>query len=363
MKVKFARKLIGYMTLLRYPILLAGILFASLFLATSIFTGDVTSVIISDGNSLYELTTTCDTVGEALAQAGLKLDDNDKLNCKLTDSLTAVDYVEITRPITIDVTVGNQTQTLVAYDGTLSDILAQNNIEISPDDIVTGGDINTEISDGDSIFVTRVEEKFHYDYETLGYEVKYVASNDMYAGEEKVLTEGVEGEKVYTFRVRLEDDVEVSREFIGEEVTKQPVTKVIAYGTKSTMETSRGTVAYSKVLDVVATAYTNDAKWGDSIAFSSMLGGLRTRWGVIAVDPSVIAPGTKVYVKSIDGLADYGFAIAGDTGGSIKGNRIDLWMDNDPLCNIWGVRSVEVYILDDQTVDVFELRNGATWSR
>ena len=179
----------------------------------------------------------------------------------------------------------------------------------------------------------------------------------MYAGEEKVITKGSEGEIAYKFKVKTVDGEEVERVFVGEEITKEAVNEVIAYGTKATMETSRGKIAYTKVIDGTATAYTNDARWGDSTA-----SGMRTRWGIIAVDPSVIPLGTKVYVKSTDGSADYGFAIAADTGGSIKGTIIDLWMDSESTCYRWGRRSAEIYVLEDQSVDVFDLRNGSTWS-
>jgi len=59
----------------------------------------------------------------------------------------------------------------------------------------------------------------------------------------------------------------------------------------------------------------------------------------IAVDPSVIPLGSKVYV---DG---YGYAIAADTGGAIKGNRIDLYLNSSSECNSWGRRSVNLLVV------------------
>jgi len=60
---------------------------------------------------------------------------------------------------------------------------------------------------------------------------------------------------------------------------------------------------------------------------------------VIAVDPRVIKLGTKVYVEG------YGYAIAGDTGGSIKGNKIDLFMPNHASALKWGRKTVKIKIL------------------
>ena len=60
---------------------------------------------------------------------------------------------------------------------------------------------------------------------------------------------------------------------------------------------------------------------------------------VIAVDPSVIPLGTKVYVEG------YGYATAADTGGAIKGNKIDVFIPSHSAAMSWGKRQVEVQIL------------------
>ena len=54
--------------------------------------------------------------------------------------------------------------------------------------------------------------------------------------------------------------------------------------------------------------------------------GLTPGFGIVAVDPTVIPLGTKLYIESPDGGKSwtYGYCIAGDTGGAIKGNRVDL---------------------------------------
>lgn len=62
--------------------------------------------------------------------------------------------------------------------------------------------------------------------------------------------------------------------------------------------------------------------------------------GTVAVDPSIIPLGTRLYVEG------YGYAIANDTGGNIIGYTLDLVMDTEYECYQWGVRTVNVYILD-----------------
>ncbi|MGJ1007855.1 3D domain-containing protein [Enterococcus gallinarum] len=60
----------------------------------------------------------------------------------------------------------------------------------------------------------------------------------------------------------------------------------------------------------------------------------------VAVDPSVIPLGTRLYVEG------YGEAIASDTGGAIKGNIIDVHFPTNAQCEQWGRRTVQVTILD-----------------
>lgn len=66
--------------------------------------------------------------------------------------------------------------------------------------------------------------------------------------------------------------------------------------------------------------------------------GAYTGPGCIAVDPSVIPIGTRIYVPG------YGWGKAMDTGGGIYGNKIDIWLPSGYECSKWGVRNVTVTI-------------------
>ncbi|MED0969779.1 enterotoxin [Bacillus cereus] len=98
-------------------------------------------------------------------------------------------------------------------------------------------------------------------------------------------------------------------------------------------------------LTVVATAYTahpseNGGTYGGRV-LTAMGHDLTANpnMKMIAVDPKVIPLGSKVWVEG------YGEAIAGDTGGAIKGNRIDVLVGSDAAANKWGRKSVKVKIL------------------
>ena len=90
------------------------------------------------------------------------------------------------------------------------------------------------------------------------------------------------------------------------------------------------TLSYKKKIRMTATAYSGGGLCAN---------GKRCKVGRVAVDPRVIPLGTWLYVKG------YGFCQACDTGGAIKGNRIDLYYNSEGRCNRYGVRSTQVYVL------------------
>lgn len=100
-------------------------------------------------------------------------------------------------------------------------------------------------------------------------------------------------------------------------------------------------------MNMVATAYgiAGNEQWGNKTAMGTIC-----REGVIAVDPRIIPLGTKVYVTGYDSpnLPKGGFvAVAEDTGGAIKGNRIDIFMDApENEISKFGIQNVKIYILE-----------------
>jgi len=92
---------------------------------------------------------------------------------------------------------------------------------------------------------------------------------------------------------------------------------------------------YTKELDMVATKYNSNEPGLSQYTAS----GLKTRVGVVAVDRNVIPLGTHLYVEG------YGFAIAADTGGAIRGNKIDLYAANVNEANQFGIQNVKVFVL------------------
>ena len=98
---------------------------------------------------------------------------------------------------------------------------------------------------------------------------------------------------------------------------------------------SNPTNNYKEVYTMMSTAYA-----GDTITYMGTTP-VRDPDGIstIAVDPSIIPLGSKVYIPG------YGLAIASDTGELIKGNRIDLFLNSEDECINWGVQTVSLYLI------------------
>lgn len=113
--------------------------------------------------------------------------------------------------------------------------------------------------------------------------------------------------------------------------------KPVAKKTTTPSRSTSGTVA--KEFTVSATAYTAYCKGCSGITRTGL--NLKKNPGlkVIAVDPKVIPLGTKVHVEG------YGYAVAGDTGGAIKGKKIDVFIPTQSSALKWGRKNVKIKIL------------------
>jgi 3D (Asp-Asp-Asp) domain-containing protein len=98
-----------------------------------------------------------------------------------------------------------------------------------------------------------------------------------------------------------------------------------------------------QVLDITATAYApgphDNDQWGNKTRM-----GTQIRPGVIAVDPKIIPLGSQVMIKYPDGTKEY--AVAEDTGGAIKGHRIDVAKWTVKEASRFGIKPVKLYVLN-----------------
>lgn len=148
---------------------------------------------------------------------------------------------------------------------------------------------------------------------------------------------GSPGSVSCTYRIVLKNGKAVSRTLLKEE-RHAPEPVVFLMG-RSGFEASRGSFTRHKVLTMSATGYDPSPETIGPGATGRTRTGRIATYGVVAVDPRVIPLNTIVYVEG------YGFALACDTGGAIKGNRIDLCFDSRYTANQFGRRRMRVHVL------------------
>lgn len=189
----------------------------------------------------------------------------------------------------------------------------------------------TEIKTQSRFTYSIFEEKSKIPYDT-----QHQKDPNLPYGDTQILKVGKEGTRIKTIRSTFYEDKLYAKETTATEVVP-PETKIVLFGTKKVpgkIETPHGTLNYSAKLRVFATSYDKNCRGCNETTAT----GLRTGYGVIAVDPTFIPLRSRVYVPG------YGIAVAGDVGGAIKGAKVDLGFD-DVKRGFWSARYTDIYLL------------------
>ncbi|MFR8927362.1 3D domain-containing protein [Peptoniphilus senegalensis] len=277
------------------------------------------------------------TVGDFLEKEGIILKNKDFVSPSVDEEIKGDMKVVITTPKSYHIKDGNKTLIAEANGYTVADVLENLNVKLNkldrvslPLDEIAKEGMTIKI---DRVVVENVENKIE-----IPFEIESRENAEMFEGDKNVIAKGEVGQKVESLKNTYVNGVLETTEVVKSEITKDPVKEVVEVGTK------KGTVAPNgknakRVIVMQATAY-------DPTAGSKTAMGTRARVGAVAVDPRVIPLGSKLYIESMDGFASYGYATAEDTGGAIKGNRIDLFYNSNAEANRFGRRNVRVYVLD-----------------
>lgn len=323
MQTSLARRKIAF--------LLTGIILVAM-LATGFAHARKTVHIVADGK-VIDVTTFHSAPMAVLEQAGIHLGPKDEFRVSKEDRDSGT-TIEVFRAVSVFVTFQGHRTMVITGKPTVGEVLES--LQYTAPDIQSVPAATERISPGITIRVMAVKEKLVQKEEAIPFPVVREADPMLEFGLEQVEQEGQDGLKKVTYRVRLEDGEEVSSEVVEEQVLKPAEPEKVRAGSRDTLATSRGTLRFRRVVSMEATAYLPSDGEGHGITYS----GIPARQGVIAVDPRVIPLGTRVFVPG------YGLAIAADTGGDIKGNRIDLCMEDYHDAWDFGRRMVKVYILE-----------------
>ena len=315
-------------------------------------------VVISDSDgSEKKVITFKRYVEEVLSEEEVVLGLNDKMSVTANTELKDGMKIEIYRAYLVGIEENGKLEYKIATQPTAGGALTELGYNPKPTDRITPG-FDEKVEEFGIIKFVRVEEETVEVTEVIPFDTKETEIKTMAVGTRKLVQKGAPGEKTVEYKILYEDGVEVSREVLSEKVTVEPITQIREVGPKpkpvlatikgGTIETSRhGSLAYSDVITLEATAYdaSSCGKAPSHPAYGITATGRRAGYGIVAVDPKVIPLGSRLYIENVDGSYIYGTAIAADTGGAIKGNRIDLCYDTRGEAIQFGRKKVKVYIL------------------
>ena len=177
------------------------------------------------------------TVQDAIEEAGFELTDDEKIDKDPDAYLKNGMKINIQSPKTITLTADGDTSTLTTSASTVKGFLAEHNITLGVNDEVRPG-LNTKITEDMVIVVDRVEYKEEVYTETIKYSTEVQTDNSMKLGESKVTQKGKNGKKEITYKIKIVNGKEVSKEKTGENVIKEPVNKIVVKGTKKSQKIS-----------------------------------------------------------------------------------------------------------------------------
>lgn len=195
-------------------------------------------------------------------------------------------------------------------------------------------EINYAVKAGETL--SEIADAHHVDVNDLKL-WNALASNFVLIDQELTIKEvKYEQNKTQTKSIEITAEPEVEEKPEAIEAEKVETDKAVSVSTSE----MNGSNQQNETLTMTATAYTAKCTGCSGITATGINLNEDRNKKVIAVDPNVIPLGTSVYVEG------YGEAIAGDTGGAIKGNKIDIHVPTKDEAYRWGVRTVQVTILN-----------------
>ena len=313
-----------------------------------------------------EFHTTADSVDAFLSNEGIEYTEHDDVSFGINDEITAGLKLNVKQAYQVTIDDAGEKTKVWTTGGSVSDLLEAQNVTLTKIDKIKPK-VDKALSKDTSIKITRVEKESNKTEEAIAFKTEKKEDSTLDKGKEKVISAGQEGMLVKTFEITKENGKEVERKLIKEEIKTETKNKVVAVGTKeapkqnlvtlssksSTQSSNKKAVATSKPANkqseskepsgeevyMTATAYSADCKGCSGITATGINLKANRNMKVIAVDPSVIPLGSTVWVEG------YGTAIAGDTGGAIKGNRIDIHVPSHEEAMRFGFKKVKIKII------------------
>lgn len=269
-------------------------------------------IVLSDGYEMNILTTKTN-VADILKENNILVNDNEKVLPKEDENIGENFKIVITNKSEQEIEVAK---------------VSESGIQTTLDELLDAYDT--------------IIEKIETEEEEIPYEtVEKDISNGAEKTKNKILQEGKNGIKKITYKVKYQNNTQIEKTKISEEVIEEPVDKIVQV--KSAVVTSRAssssrTSSSSTVKLYKVTAYCSCSKCcGKSNGITSS--GKKATAGRTIAAPSSFAFGTKVIINGKEYVVE-------DRGGAINGNHIDIYMNSHSAAISWGVKYLPVEIIN-----------------
>ncbi|WP_026882437.1 3D domain-containing protein [Clostridium akagii] len=279
------------------------------------------------------------TVKKILEQNKIGLGSKDKIEPSVDTKVKNGQNIYIKRAVGLEILVDGKDLKIKSAENSVKNVLKTEKISLNATDKLNPYK-GASVKKGMKIVITRVTTKTFTELQPIAFNTVVNNDDTMASDENKVVQQGSNGAKEIQISATYEDGKEVSRNVVSEVVKSTPVDAVIKRGTLGVVSVNRGgRTLFKTKITALATGYTDDLRFGIT-ASGAKVKRDANGYSSVAVDPRVIPLGTKLYITG------YGYGIAEDTGGLIKGNRVDLFFNNESDCYSWGAKSADVYILN-----------------
>ena len=301
--------------------------------------------LVVDGRKTA-ITTPASRVSDLLEDAGVPVRDGDivtpPVDARVLSGMTVL--VKHAVPVTID--FGGERVKLDVVGETVADALVAAGADLSASPAVTPS-VSTALRPGMVISAPRTFVRIVTQEATVAAGVVIRKDSTLARGRRVVATSGAPGRTLRVYRVLVTDGAEGQPVLSGERVMVAAKPRIVRVGSRrqlrlfgllrrSEARPQIAAKAPSKGVRLSVTATGYSAAQPGLHPWTAT--GRRATYGVCAVDPSAIPLGTRLWVPG------YGYAIAADTGGAVRGNHVDLCFDSVADAKAWGRRTVTIVI-------------------
>ncbi|HET6895871.1 MAG TPA: ubiquitin-like domain-containing protein [Candidatus Baltobacteraceae bacterium] len=299
------------------------------------------AVLFQSEGTQTQHVTAAQTVGAFLKERGIVPGPRDYVHPAADTPLTDNLIIEYSPALPVRLVTASGSKTIITTAQDVGALLEEQGIHLGKHDVVRPSLADPIVAYG-TVRISRIVKWVSSEKHKIAQRTVHEIDFSLPPGKVKVIRHGAPGIAV-TMVDYTQTDGKLHKHVVSTRVLRKPKTRVVAEGVGTAgaiadfARHGLEKTAYiaSGALSMVATAYT--AGCAGCSGYTAT--GYRAGHGIVAVDPRVIPLGTRLYIPG------YGFAIAGDTGGAIRGRRIDLGFNSLADAIQFGRRTVKVYTL------------------